>query len=141
MIFNSALSFDKNTLIFPVTWVPLQLLQMILVTQVAATEPNNYFWCSKEVEQISKLMRQYLFQFSICHEWHRVFMVERQLGFGVFLSITYFIAVLAFMITSASINGKVTLFMIPSFFAIIFSSWMNVVMYFNNKKIGMPFNP
>jgi len=136
MVSTPSLSFDPNPLIYPATWFPLRMLQMVAVAQVAATEPYNYLLGPLEdVDRVPKLMMHYLLQQSLCDEWYRVFVGEKRLGLGVGVAITHLFAMIFLMITSASMNGKVTLLMVPSFFAMIITGWMNTVIFLKQEPI------
>lgn len=136
MVSSPSLSFDPNPLIFPNTWFPLRILQMVAVAQVAATEPCNYFWRPLEdIDRVPKLMRHYLFQLSLSDEWYRVFVGEKRLGLGVGVAIAYLFAMILFMITSASMNLKATLLMVPSFLALIITAWMNIVIFLKKEPM------
>jgi len=103
---------------------------------VAATEPYNYLLGPLEdVDRVPKLMMHYLLQQSLCDEWYRVFVGEKRLGLGVGVAITHLFAMIFLMITSASMNGKVTLLMVPSFFAMIITGWMNTVIFLKQEPI------
>ena len=126
--------FDPNPLLYPATWIPLRLLQMVSVAKVAATEPDEYLWCSGEVDQIPSLMRKYLFQLALSDEWVRVFLRERRVGLGIVVGVAYYFAMLSLLVTSAMINGKATVLMVPSLIANIISTWMNVVIFWNRYE-------
>lgn len=130
MVSYPSLSVDPNPLIFPATWFPLRMLQMVAVAQVASTDASKYLWHPLDMERVPKLMRHYLFQLCLSDEWYRVFVGEKRLGLGVCVSVAYLLAMLLLIVTSASINGKATLLMIPSFLAGIITGWMNTVIYF-----------
>jgi len=136
MVSTPSLSFDPNPLIYPATWFPLRMLQMVAVAKVAATEPNNYLWRPLEdIDRVPELMTRYLLQQSLCDEWYRVFVGEKRLGLGVGVAITCLFAMVLFMITSASMNGKATLLMVPSFLAMIITSWMNIVIFLKQEPM------
>lgn len=133
--------FEPKPWLFPVTWIPLRLLQMIAIAKVAATNPQEYVWGfpyeinenSKDTSQIiiDKLMSKYLLQLALCDEWYRVFIRERRVGLGIAVGIVYYFAMLSMLVSSAMINGKATIFMLPSLLGIIVTIWMNVVIWWN----------
>lgn len=125
--------FNPNPFLYPMTWIPLRLLQMVAVAQVAATEPADYMWCSGEVDQIRPLIRKYLLQLALCDEWVRVFIREKRIGLGIVVAIAYYFAMLSLLVSSAMINGKATILMIPSLVANIISTWMNIVEFINRR--------
>lgn len=135
MVSYPSLSFDPNPLIFPAAWFPLRLLQMVAVAQVAATDPSNYCWGAQDIERIPKLMRHFLFQLCLSDEWYRVFVGEKRLGLGVCVAIAYLFAMILLVVTSASINAKATLLMVPSFLAMIITGWMNIVIFFKQDPM------
>lgn len=128
--------FDPNPLLFPATWIPLRLLQMVALAKVAATEPEDYLWCPyvEGGDQIKKLMSKYLLQLALCDEWYRVFFREKRLGLGIFVAVVYYFSMLSFLVSSAMINGRATLWMVPSLVAIIVSAWMNIVLFWNRYE-------
>ena len=104
-------------------------------------------WCSKEVDQIPNLMSKYFLQLALNDEYCRVFIGEKRIGLGLAVSSAYFLAMISFLMTSAKINAKVTLLMIPSLIASIVSGWMNTVVYINRfqknrneKNMILPFD-
>ena len=125
--------FDPNPLLFPATWIPLRLLQMVAVAKVVATEPDEYLWCSSEVEQVPRLIRKYLLQLALSDEWYRVFVREKRIGLGIGVAVAYYFAMLSLLVSSAMINGSATILMVPSLIAIIISTWMNVVIFWNRR--------
>ena len=128
--------FDPNPLLFPATWIPLRLLQMVALAKVAATEPEDYLWCPYEEggDQIKTLISKYLLQLALCDEWYRVFFREKRLGLGIFVAIVYYFSMVNFLVSSAMINGRATLWMVPSLVAIIISAWMNIVLFWNRYE-------
>ena len=128
--------FDPNPLLFPATWIPLRLLQMMALAKVAATEPEDYLWCPyiEGGDQIKKLMSKYLLQLALCDEWYRVFFREKRVGLGIFVAVVYYFSMLSFLVSSAMINGRATLLMVPSLVAIIVSAWMNIVLFWNRYE-------
>lgn len=133
--------FVPKPWLFPVTWIPLRLLQMVAIAKVAATNPQEYVWVfpyemsddSKDTSQIiiDKLMSKYLLQLALCDEWYRVFIRERRVGLGIAVGIVYYFAMLSMLVSSAMINGKATILMLPSLLGIIVTIWMNVVIWWN----------
>lgn len=133
--------FVPKPWLFPVTWIPLRLLQMIAIAKVVATNPQEYVWVfpyemnenSKDTSQIiiDKLMSKYLLQLALCDEWYRVFIRERRVGLGIAVGIVYYFAMLSMLVSSAMINGKATILMLPSLLGIIVTIWMNVVIWWN----------
>lgn len=103
---------------------------------MAATEPDQYVWCSSTQDQIPKLMNKYFLQLSLGDEWQRVFLREKRVGLGIFLAVAYALSMIPLLISSAMLNRKMTLLMVPSMIAIIVSGWMNIVIYYNRYKIG-----
>jgi len=126
--------FKPNPIMFPATWIPLRLLQMVAVAKVAATEPDDYVWCPDGGDQIPRLMGKYLLQLALCDEWCRVFIREERVGLGIGVAVAYYFAMLSLLVSSAMINGKATLLMVPSLIAIIISGWMNIVIFWNRYE-------
>lgn len=126
--------FDPNAIIFPMTWISLRLLQMFSVAKVLSTEPPGYKWCSADVDQVPRLMKQFLVQFALVDEWYRVFLGEKRVGLGICVVVCCGFAMLAMIVTSARITGFPTLFMMPSFLAVIVSGWMNIVIFWNRME-------
>ena len=130
------LPFDPNPFVFPATWIPLRLLQMVALAKVAATEPEDYLWCPyiEGGGQTKKLMRKYLLQLALCDEWYRVFFREKRVGLGIFVAAAYYFSMLNLLVSSAMINGRATLLMLPSLLAIIVSAWMNIALFWNRYE-------
>jgi len=131
------MAFDPKPFVFPATWIPLRLLQMVALAKVAATEPEDYTLWYPYVEggdQIKNLMSKYLLQLALCDEWYRVFFREKRVGLGIFVAVVYYLSMLNLLVSSAMINGKATLLMIPSLLAIIVSAWMNIALFWNRYE-------
>jgi len=140
--------FDPNPIVFPATWAPLRLIQMIGVAKVAATEPMDYIWCPSSQDQLPKLMKLYLIQLALCDEWCRVFIGEKRIGLSLVVAFVYSFAMVSLIITCVSMNSKASVLLIPSLIAVIVSTWLNLVVYFNrytnrrksSKTVSTPIN-
>jgi tryptophan-rich sensory protein len=127
--------FDPNPVLFPVTWIPLRLLQMVAVARVVSTDPKEYLWCPvDEGDQVPKIFGKFLLQLALCDEWYRVFIREKRVGLGIAVMIFYYFAMLSLLVSSAMLNGRATLLMVPSLVAIIVSGWMNIVIFWNRYE-------
>jgi tryptophan-rich sensory protein len=127
--------FDPNPVMFPVTWIPLRLLQMVAVARVVSTDPEEYLWCPiEEGDQVPKILEKFLFQLALSDEWYRVFIREKRVGLGIAVMVVYYFAMLSLLVSCAMLNGKATLLMVPSFVAIIVSGWMNIVIFWNRYE-------
>eukprot|EP00557_Chaetoceros_sp_GSL56_P013702 CAMPEP_0176481450 /NCGR_PEP_ID=MMETSP0200_2-20121128/2826_1 /TAXON_ID=947934 /ORGANISM="Chaetoceros sp., Strain GSL56" /LENGTH=683 /DNA_ID=CAMNT_0017877655 /DNA_START=266 /DNA_END=2313 /DNA_ORIENTATION=- len=114
--------FDPNPVLFPVTWIPLRLLQMVAVAKVVSTDPKDYLWCPvDEGDQVPKVFGKFLLQLALCDEWYRVFIREKRVGLGIAVMILYCFAMVSLLVSSAMLNGRATLLMVPSLVAIIVS--------------------
>jgi tryptophan-rich sensory protein len=127
--------FDPNPVLFPVTWIPLRLLQMVAVARVVSTDPKEYLRCPvDEGDQVPKIFGKFLLQLALCDEWYRVFIREKRVGLGIAVMIFYYFAMLSLLVSSAMLNGRATLLMVPSLVAIIVSGWMNIVIFWNRYE-------
>lgn len=127
--------FDPNPVLFPVTWIPLRLLQMVAVAKVVSTDPKDYLWCPvDEGDQVPKVFGKFLLQLALCDEWYRVFIREKRVGLGIAVMILYCFAMVSLLVSSAMLNGRATLLMVPSLVAIIVSAWMNIVIFWNRQE-------
>ena len=59
--------------------------------KAASTEPGDYIWCSSNIDQVPRLMKQFFIQFALCGEWIRVFIGERRAGLSIGVGIMYLI--------------------------------------------------
>lgn len=127
--------FDPNPLLFPATWIPLHILHIYAISKVLATDPDQYTMCYLTENQIPVILKQFFLQQSLCDEWCRVFLGEMRVGLGIAVIVLYFITLVWSVITSARLNAKMALFMLPSVIAVIISAWMNIIIYCNRVDI------
>ena len=76
-------------------------------------------------------MKQYLIQLALSDEWCRVFIKEKRLGLGVCVAIAYSASMFSLIKTCVGMNGTASLLLLPSLLALIVSTWLNLVLYFN----------
>jgi len=116
--------FHPDPLLFPTTWEPLRILQMIAVAkEMAGSDRIMYL-----------LMRQVLAQQAIGDEWYRALMCEKRVALGIALISCYLIATLRLFWTAATSSSLSALLVLPSLLAVMISAWMNIFIYFDRRE-------
>ena len=133
-------AFVPNPLIFPITWGPLRIIQIMGLATVMCTDPCDFsttFSLSRAAASTSntqKLMRQFLTQLALGDEWCRVLIEEKRVGLGIVIVICYFFAILQFIISAATINLTASIWLLPSLVAAVVSGWLNIVIFWNRME-------
>ena len=91
---NNNMSF-KIPILFPATWWPLRIIEILAMAKVLSTEPCNYSPLYKKNTEywivISRLMKQFLIQIALADEWYRVLIGERRAFLGLVVVIFHII--------------------------------------------------
>jgi hypothetical protein len=105
-------------------------MQMVGVAQVISSHPD--------------VMQQYLFQVALADEWFRVLLSERRVTLGLITSVIYLGSTLAMFVTIATTDSGSSIFLVPHLLAVVASSWMNFIIFWNRldekkreKALGM----
>lgn len=117
---------------FPATWLPFRWLQIVAVAKALSTDPSKHRWCSPENANIviPRLMKQYLVQLALGDEWRRV-LIEKRVGFGIIVVLSYFIALILMVFTAFTLDGGAAAMLVPSIFAAIISAFINLMIFWN----------
>jgi len=99
--------FHPDPLIFPVTWEPLRIVQMMTVAKEMALNKD----------MMHSIMRQILIQQAVGDEWYRVLLCEKRVGLGIVVSIGYFFSTLSLYLTAARASLLSGLLLLPSVLA------------------------
>jgi len=118
---------------FPSTWLPLRWLQIVAVAKAFSTDPLKYRWTPSEDANIviPRLMKQYLVQLALGDEWRRVFLIEKRVGLGIIVVLSYFVALIFMVFTAFTLDGRAGTMLIPSIFAAVISAFMNIMIFWN----------
>lgn len=118
--------FEPNPILFPATWLPLRLLQLMAVTSAITS--------AKNLKTARGLMKRFLIQTALTDEWHRVFINERRVALGSCIGLFYLISELVLTIAVATVYPTASVVMIPTCLAIVVSVWMNLVIFWNRLE-------
>jgi len=118
--------FEPIPMLFPATWLPLRLLQLLAVTLAIES--------TVEISTARGLMKRCLIQTALTDEWHRVFINERRVALGSCIGLLYFISQLVVTISVATVFPTAAILMVPVFLAIVVSVWMNLVIFWNRLE-------
>lgn len=116
-------AFDPNPLIFPITWGPIRILQMIALANILHT--------TSTATVRKELMRLFLIQLALGDEWCRVLLEEKRIGLGIVTVLCYLCSLLFFLKLSFSVNIAKSYWLLPSLVACFVSGWMNIVIFWN----------
>mmetsp|Transcript_20035 Transcript_20035/g.28508 ORF Transcript_20035/g.28508 Transcript_20035/m.28508 type:complete len:521 (-) Transcript_20035:236-1798(-) len=120
------IAFIPNPLIFPITWGPLRILQMLALAHIMCT--TNTATSQKD------LMRLFLIQLALGDEWCRVFLEEKRIGLGIVTVMCYMFSLIVFLTSAFSINIERSYWLLPSVVACFVSGWLNVVIFWNRME-------
>lgn len=99
--------FHPDRLIFPVTYEPLRILQMVTIAKEM---------CLNE-SMMHSIMRQVLIQQAMGDEWFRVLLLERRVTLGIVVMVGYIWSTLSLFWTVARASRLSALLLLPSVFA------------------------
>jgi tryptophan-rich sensory protein len=116
-------AFDPNPLIFPITWGPIRILQMVALANILRT--------TSTASVRKELMRHFLIQLALGDEWCRVLLEEKRIGLGIATVLCYLCSLLIFLKLSFSVNIAKSYWLLPSLVACFVSGWMNIVIFWN----------
>jgi tryptophan-rich sensory protein len=116
-------AFDPNPLIFPITWGPIRILQMVALANILHT--------TSTATVRKELMRHFLIQLALGDEWCRVLLEEKRIGLGIATVLCYLCSLLLFLKLSFSVNIAKSYWLLPSLVACFVSGWMNIVIFWN----------
>jgi len=122
--------FVPSPLLFPATWVPVRICQMVAVARILSKDPGHYSpRHTNESALMFRVATEFLVQVAAGDEWFRIFFVEKRVGLGLVVAIAYLVSLLAVAATSSMMDGAATLFMVPSILAVMVSAGMNLAIY------------
>jgi hypothetical protein len=99
--------FVPDPLIFPVTYEPLRILQMVTIAKEMALNES----------MMHSIMRQVLIQQAMGDEWFRVLLLERRVTLGVAVMVGYIWSTFSLFWTVARASRLSALLLLPSVFA------------------------
>jgi tryptophan-rich sensory protein len=99
--------FHPDPLIFPVTYEPLRILQMVTIAKEMALNQS----------MMHSIMRQVLIQQAMGDEWFRVLLLERRVTLGVAVMVGYIWSTFSLFWTVARASRLSALLLLPSVFA------------------------
>jgi tryptophan-rich sensory protein len=99
--------FHPDPLIFPVTYEPLRILQMVTIAKEMALNES----------MMHSIMRQVLIQQAMGDEWFRVLLLERRVTLGVAVMVGYIWSTFSLFWTVARASRLSALLLLPSVFA------------------------
>lgn len=135
--------FKLDTLLFPCTWRPLQVwTSLVVVRAIRQTLTKTLRWtdAAEYMTLMSSkrwfVMRSFL-GYEILHgEWKRVFVTERRVALGAFVSTLCLTALLWTVYSVAMVDRITALLLIPTAIARLVSTWMNIFLYYD--RCGLP---
>jgi tryptophan-rich sensory protein len=111
--------FQADSLLFPSTWPPLQLLTvvaMIHVIQRTLPSPPR------------ALLRNFCIQSVLYEEWFRILFKERRVALGAVVSVLSFLATARLVHSTFTVDGVAGVLFTPAILASLVAGWMNVVL-------------
>jgi tryptophan-rich sensory protein len=132
-----------DSLLFPCTWVPLQVWTCLVVVRairLTLTKPLSWTDAADYMIFMSSkrwvVMRSFLGYEVLYGEWKRVFVTERRVALGAFVSTLSLTALLWTIYSVAMVDGITALLLIPTVIARLVSTWMNILLYYD--RCGLP---
>lgn len=116
--------FQTDPMLFPATWEPLTILQMVVVS----SEMNH----NRQI--MHKIMRQLLVQQALGDEWYRVLLCEKRVGLGLIVMGFYALSSIRLFWTVANQNNVAALFLMGPLFAVVVSGWMHTYIYMERRE-------
>jgi tryptophan-rich sensory protein len=116
---DGPLPFQADSLLFPSTWPPLQLLTivaMIHVIQRTLPSPPR------------ALLRNFCIQRVLYEEWFRILFKERRVALGAVVSVLSFLAKVRLVHSTFTVDGVAGVLLTPAILASLVAGWMNVVL-------------
>jgi tryptophan-rich sensory protein len=116
---DGPLPFQADSLLFPSTWPPLQLLTivaMIHVIQRTLPSPPRV------------LLRNFCIQSVLYEEWFRILFKERRVALGAVVSVLSFLATARLVQSIFTVDGVAGVLLTPAILASLVAGWMNVVL-------------
>lgn len=122
--------FQPDPLLFPATWEPLAVFQMIILAiEMRSTGQHA-------------IMRQVLVQQAFRDEWYRVLMYEKRVVLGIAVMVGYLMSSIVLFVTVALHGNHVsTILLLPYLLSVMISGYMNVFFYYDRRqarKQGIP---
>jgi hypothetical protein len=99
--------FHPDPLIFPVTYEPLRILQMVTIAKEMALNKS----------MMHSIMRQVLIQQAMGDEWFRVLLLERRVTLGIVVMVGYIWSTFSLFWTAARASYLSALLLLPSLLA------------------------
>jgi tryptophan-rich sensory protein len=114
--------FHPEPLLFPVTWMPFRLLQIVAVLREMRTPVRG------------NIMRRLLIQQVVFDEWYRALIKEKRVALGVGLICLYGVSTISLYWSVGSVNGLSALLMLPAVLASLVSIWSNGYIYIDRRN-------
>jgi tryptophan-rich sensory protein len=116
-------SFDPNPVLFPATWPPLKLLQMLAVAEALSSSRLATKYAKGNWK--STLVKEFLVQTALADEWHRVFLTEHRVVLGTVAVMFYLVSSLWLVLYSMTRMDAVgAVLMVPQLLGVVISAWM-----------------
>mmetsp|Transcript_11098 Transcript_11098/g.16186 ORF Transcript_11098/g.16186 Transcript_11098/m.16186 type:complete len:157 (-) Transcript_11098:1706-2176(-) len=111
-------------IVFPATWTPLRLLNLLAVAEALSSSKAGTYKAS--------LVKSFAVQMAIADEWHRLLFLERRIVLAGLMALVYLCCTLWLLLNSvAHVDAIASVLMVPMLLAVVISSWMSGVLFWN----------
>jgi hypothetical protein len=134
-----------DPLFFPSTWKPLAIVTYLAFSTAIfrsfCTEASPLGLIDKLSEAACRknnqhvIMRSFIIQQTLYHEWYRVLIQEQRVALGADVSVIGLLAFMWSIYSVSTVDRIATMVMVPILMTRIVSSWTNILLKYNRFSV------